>query len=63
MTQLAQASLGGTFGINAAVLTLAALAQRSIVPMRIVAIGANISFIAYGGHYIQFSSYTLSCCP
>ncbi len=35
-------------GFAAAVLTLLAFAQKRMLPMRFLAIGANISFIGYG---------------
>ncbi|MFC1458049.1 hypothetical protein ACETIH_15295 [Microvirga arabica] len=36
------------FGYAASGLTLATFAQRSMLPMRILALGANICFIGYG---------------
>jgi hypothetical protein len=35
-------------GYSASALTLATFAQRSMLPMRFLAIGANICFIGYG---------------
>jgi hypothetical protein len=36
------------FGYAASGLTLATFAQRTMLPMRILAIGANVCFIGYG---------------
>ncbi|MBM1170922.1 hypothetical protein [Microvirga arabica] len=36
------------FGYAASGLTLATFAQRAMLPMRIMAIGANVCFIGYG---------------
>ena len=36
------------FGYAASVLTLATFAQRAMLPMRILAIAANVCFIGYG---------------
>ena len=41
-------SLIDTMGFVASGLTLATFAQRSMLPMRVIAIAANICFIAYG---------------
>ena len=41
-------TVGDTLGFMAAVLTLVAFAQTAMVPMRLAAIGANLSFIGYG---------------
>jgi hypothetical protein len=36
-------------GFLAAALTLATFAQRSMLPMRVLAVAANLCFIGYGG--------------
>jgi hypothetical protein len=41
-------SLVDTLGFIASIMTLVAFAQRSMLPMRVAAIAANIFFIAYG---------------
>ena len=43
-----------TLGYAASGLTLATFAQRAMMPMRIMAIGANVCFIGYGaiGHFM-----------
>lgn len=45
---LLQISLPEAFGYLAALLTLAAFLMKTMVPVRILAIGANIAFIIYG---------------
>jgi hypothetical protein len=42
-------SLVDLLGFCAALLTLVAFAQRRMLPMRLVAIAANLAFISYGG--------------
>jgi hypothetical protein len=46
--------LADALGFVAAALTLAAFAQKSLMPMRLAALGANLFFIGYGAlgdHY------------
>ena len=45
---MANLSVLDVVGFAAAVMTLAAFAQRSMLPMRVSAILANVFFIAYG---------------
>ncbi len=42
-------SLVDVLGFSAALLTLVAFAQKRMLPMRIVALTANVAFISYGG--------------
>ncbi len=42
-------SLADVTGFVAGLLTLAAFAQSRMLPMRIIAIAANVAFISYGG--------------
>ncbi len=58
-------SLVDAFGFIASIMTLVAFAQRSMLPMRVVAIAANIFFIAYGalGPYYPVLSLHLVLLP
>lgn len=42
-------TLADAIGFAAALLTLVAFAQRSMRPMRLAALAANLAFILYGG--------------
>ena len=52
-------------GFAAATLTLVAFAQRTMLSMRIAALGANVFFIAYGllGHYLPVLALHLVLLP
>ena len=58
-------SLVDAFGFVASIMTLVAFAQRSMLPMRVAAIAANIFFIAYGalGPYYPVLSLHLVLLP
>jgi hypothetical protein len=58
-------SLVDAFGFIASIMTLVAFAQRSMLPMRVAAIAANIFFIAYGalGPYYPVLSLHLVLLP
>ncbi len=58
-------SLVDDFGFVASIMTLVAFAQRSMLPMRVAAIAANIFFIAYGalGLYYPVLSLHLVLLP
>ncbi|GEO15150.1 hypothetical protein [Microvirga aerophila] len=53
------------FGYAASGLTLATFAQRTMLPMRILAIGANVCFIGYGamGMYLPVLALHLVLLP
>ena len=58
-------SLVDAFGFVASIMTLVAFAQRSMLPMRVAAIAANVFFIAYGalGPYYPVLSLHLVLLP
>jgi hypothetical protein len=58
-------SLVDVLGFVASIMTLVAFAQRSMLPMRVAAIAANIFFIAYGamGPYYPVLSLHLVLLP
>ena len=55
----------GVLGYAASGLTLATFAQRSMLPMRILALGANVCFIGYGamGWFMPFLALHLVLLP